>query len=190
MARGEVAGSEAVEVESVARAERARAEPAGTGQVAAPVVARLENVSVVGARGERAVDGVSLEVRRGEVVGVAGVEGNGQHELAQVLAGRRAPDAGTAAIPSDPSFIPQDRRREGHAVGDEEQEVGRPCARPGEKGLPHRVEVSRRGALERALAHADQCLSDKSAVGLSSSSRARAARGSRSTARWRVRARR
>jgi simple sugar transport system ATP-binding protein len=112
---GSSAGAEAVEIESVTVGKSAVAfvERAG----AAPPVARLEGVSVRGARGERAVHDVTLEVRRGEVVGVAGVEGNGQHELALVLAGRRAPDEGTATIPTDPSFIPQDRKREG-LVGD------------------------------------------------------------------------
>jgi len=56
---------------------------------------------------------VSLEVRAGEIVGVAGVEGNGQRELALVLAGRRAPSRGIVDVPSDPGFIPQDRSREG-----------------------------------------------------------------------------
>lgn len=78
-----------------------------------PVVARLRGVEVRGERGERALAGVDLEVRRGEIVGVAGVEGNGQRELALVLAGRLAPDAGTAELPDDPGFIPQDRSREG-----------------------------------------------------------------------------
>lgn len=73
-----------------------------------PPVARLRGVRV----GER-LRGVDLEVRPGEIVGVAGVEGNGQRELALVLAGRRSPDEGEAHLPDDPAFIPQDRRREG-----------------------------------------------------------------------------
>jgi len=77
------------------------------------VVATLEAVRVRGARGEWALDGVSLEVRRGEVVGIAGVEGNGQRELARVLAGRVAPEEGRAALPGGIGFVPQDRTREG-----------------------------------------------------------------------------
>jgi simple sugar transport system ATP-binding protein len=42
----------------------------------------------------RALDGLSLAVRAGEIVGVAGVEGNGQRELVSVLAGDVAPDEG------------------------------------------------------------------------------------------------
>jgi simple sugar transport system ATP-binding protein len=56
---------------------------------------------------------VDLEVRAGEIVGVAGVEGNGQRALALVLAGRVAPDSGEVALPDEPAFIPQDRRRDG-----------------------------------------------------------------------------
>ncbi len=76
-------------------------------------VAVLEHVRVRGGRGEWAVDGASLEVRRGEVVGVAGVEGNGQRELARVLAGRLTPEEGEARIPEGVGFVPQDRTREG-----------------------------------------------------------------------------
>ena len=77
------------------------------------VVAEVGDVRVRGPRGEWALDGVSLEVRRGEVVGIAGVEGNGQRELALVLAGVQAPDEGTALLPAGVGFIPQDRSREG-----------------------------------------------------------------------------
>ncbi len=78
-----------------------------------PVVARLEGVRARGPRGEWAVDGASLEVRRGEIVGIAGVEGNGQRELAAVLAGRRAPDEGAAELPEGIGFVSQDRTLEG-----------------------------------------------------------------------------
>ena len=76
-------------------------------------IATLAGVIVRDASGRHALDGVSLGVRRGEIVGVAGVEGNGQRELARVLAGRRAPDQGTARLPAGIGFIPQDRAREG-----------------------------------------------------------------------------
>ncbi len=41
---------------------------------------------------------VSFEIRRGEVVGIAGVEGNGQRELVEALMGLRRPDAGTIEL--------------------------------------------------------------------------------------------
>ncbi len=81
------------------------------------VVASLEDVRARGPRGEWAVDGVTLAVRRGEIVGVAGVEGNGQRELASVLAGRREADAGRAVLPVRIGFISQDRSLEG-LIGD------------------------------------------------------------------------
>jgi simple sugar transport system ATP-binding protein len=54
----------------------------------APVL-EIANLSVVDARGVRSVDGVSLVVRAGEIVGIAGVAGNGQSELIEALAGMR-----------------------------------------------------------------------------------------------------
>jgi simple sugar transport system ATP-binding protein len=77
------------------------------------VVARLERVVALGPGGKSAVRGVDLEVHRGEVVGVAGVEGNGQHQLALVLSGRVEPHDGVAALPAGIGFIPQDRTTEG-----------------------------------------------------------------------------
>lgn len=75
-------------------------------------VARLEGVSFESASGLRLRD-VSLAVRPGEIVGVVGVEGNGQRELARVLAGRLRPSTGSVTLPERPAFVPQDRRWEG-----------------------------------------------------------------------------
>jgi len=59
----------------------------------------VRGVSVVGQRdGRLAVDGVSIEVRAGEIVGLAGVEGNGQTELVEALAGLRATRAGSIEV--------------------------------------------------------------------------------------------
>jgi simple sugar transport system ATP-binding protein len=80
------------------------------------VVARLERVGLPGGRGSES-ESIVLTVRAGEIVGVAGVEGNGQHELALVLSGRMPPAGGSAMLPDDPGFIPQDRTREG-LIGD------------------------------------------------------------------------
>jgi len=54
-----------------------------------PVTLRVEGLSVPGAGDRPAVDGVTLEVRQGEIVGVAGVSGNGQRELAEAIVGLR-----------------------------------------------------------------------------------------------------
>jgi simple sugar transport system ATP-binding protein len=53
-------------------------------------VLRLEGVTVEDDRHQMAVDDVSLEVRAGEIVGIAGVEGNGQNELVEAVTGLRS----------------------------------------------------------------------------------------------------
>jgi ABC-type uncharacterized transport system ATPase subunit len=77
------------------------------------VVAELKDVAARNPRGGEALRSVSLMVRRGEIVGIAGVEGNGQRELARVLAGMDRPTRGSARIPRSPGWIPQDRTHEG-----------------------------------------------------------------------------
>lgn len=51
-----------------------------------------------GDRGDVAVDDLSLDVRAGEIVGIAGVQGNGQDELVECVAGLRRPAAGSVSI--------------------------------------------------------------------------------------------
>jgi simple sugar transport system ATP-binding protein len=59
----------------------------------------VEELRVRGDRGgEDAVRGVSLRVRHGEIVGVAGVAGNGQRELAEAITGIRTPASGTVSV--------------------------------------------------------------------------------------------
>lgn len=53
------------------------------------VVLELKGVTVLGDRGQKALKNVSLEVERGEILGLAGVAGNGQKEMAEVIAGIR-----------------------------------------------------------------------------------------------------
>jgi general nucleoside transport system ATP-binding protein len=54
-----------------------------------PIRLRIDRLQVAGDRGEAAVQGLSLQVRAGEIVGVAGVSGNGQRELMEALVGQR-----------------------------------------------------------------------------------------------------
>jgi simple sugar transport system ATP-binding protein len=54
----------------------------------------LEDVNALDYRGLPALRGIDLEVATGEIVGIAGVAGNGQHELAQVVTGLRVPTRG------------------------------------------------------------------------------------------------
>ncbi len=58
------------------------------------VAVALDGVTVLGEGGRRRLDDISLNIRAGEIVGLAGVSGNGQSVLSDVLAGLTAPDAG------------------------------------------------------------------------------------------------
>ncbi|MFN2637222.1 MAG: ABC transporter ATP-binding protein [Gemmatimonadaceae bacterium] len=87
----------------------------------------VRNLSIVGSRGIRVVDGISFSVKPGEILGIAGVEGNGQTELIEALAGLRTVFAGDILIDgvdvtrrsvaarhqSGLSHIPEDRHRRG-----------------------------------------------------------------------------
>ena len=94
------------------------------------VLLRSEHLSLVDARGVKLLQDVGIEVRAGEIVGIAGVSGNGQTELLQILSGIRAPSAGRFEVcgrifdpahPGDPAemralglaHVPEDRLRQG-----------------------------------------------------------------------------
>ena len=68
---------------------------------------------------KRYLNEVNLEVFPGEIVGIAGVEGNGQSELVQVLAGLRQMDSGTLTLNGERiAHIPADRHRHGISLND------------------------------------------------------------------------
>jgi ABC-type uncharacterized transport system ATPase subunit len=92
------------------------------------VVLSVEDVSAENDRGLAALRGVSVEVRAGEIVGIAAVAGNGQSELAQVITGLRsctgrvlvdgrdiASHPPRAAIASGIGHVPEDRAGVGSA---------------------------------------------------------------------------
>src|SRR6185503_1906050 len=66
--------------EVLLRVEKPDAKPAGT-------VLGVRGLSIVGRDGTKRLNDISLEIRAGEIVGIAGVEGNGQTELIEALAG-------------------------------------------------------------------------------------------------------
>lgn len=90
-------------------------------------VLTVDNLWVESDQGQPAVRGVSFEVRAGEILGIAGVQGNGQTELMEALFGLRKPYAGrilidghevTGASPRQLAemgvgYIPEDRQRDG-----------------------------------------------------------------------------
>jgi simple sugar transport system ATP-binding protein len=73
------------------RVEKDEAQPGET-------VLQLEGLKVLDNRSLRAVRGVSLEVRAGEILGIAGVQGNGQRELTEAIVGLRPALAGTIRL--------------------------------------------------------------------------------------------
>ncbi|MBT3389462.1 MAG: ABC transporter ATP-binding protein [Chloroflexi bacterium] len=97
-------------------------------QKAGDVVLSVESVSAENNKGIKALNKISLELRKGEILGVAGVAGNGQSELAEVITGLRpctgsikingeevANQPPSKAIKSGVSHIPEDRTKVGTA---------------------------------------------------------------------------
>ena len=98
-------------------------EPPSVGE---PVLV-VEDLQVLDERQQLAVDGISFEVREGEVLGIAGVQGNGQTELVEALTGLRESTAGVIRLlgeditTSSPrqiteigtAHVPEDRQRDG-----------------------------------------------------------------------------
>lgn len=97
-------GAGGVNEEQAARAERSAA--------ARDVVISLQQVSVTDDRGVSRLRDITMDVRAGEIVGIAGVEGSGQRELLRVMAGRLEPTSGRARLPAHTGFVPEDRLRD------------------------------------------------------------------------------
>jgi simple sugar transport system ATP-binding protein len=71
-------------------------------RVRGEAVLEIQALSAIDDLGTPAVSDLSLSVHAGEIVGVAGVSGNGQEELVEVLAGQRAPRTGTLSVSGKP----------------------------------------------------------------------------------------
>jgi simple sugar transport system ATP-binding protein len=112
----------------------------------------VSGLTVIGDRNNKVVDDVSFEVHAGEVLAIAGVQGNGQTELAEALVGLRTPSAGSIhlgkmdithssvreVIDAGVGYIPEDRSKDG-LVGDftiaENFMINRSYGPPFAKGL-------------------------------------------------------
>jgi ABC-type uncharacterized transport system ATPase subunit len=92
---------------------------------------QVRDLGAVRARGRAELQGISLDIAAGEILGIAGVEGNGQNRLADVLSGLVAPSVGSVSIGGAPltgrgvrharelgvGCVPEDRLYSGVAVG-------------------------------------------------------------------------
>lgn len=67
-------------------------------QEAGEVVLHVENLHAKDYRGVEILKGFHLDVRKGEIVGLAGVDGNGQTELVEILTGLRKAESGTITM--------------------------------------------------------------------------------------------
>jgi simple sugar transport system ATP-binding protein len=87
--------------------------PAASGRSdAGEVVLDAKRVSLVDERHVTVVRDATFHVRGGEILGVAGVEGSGHHELLLSLAGRYSTSSGRMTYAERTSFIPEDRHRD------------------------------------------------------------------------------
>ena len=101
-----------------------------------PVLLSVKNLTVKDSRGVTMVDNISFDVRAGEIVGIAGVAGNGQSELLEAIAGIRKPASGEILVDGQPvagldaghrrelglAHIPEDRHHMGLVLKFEEYE--------------------------------------------------------------------
>lgn len=127
---GELAGLMVGEPELVAALERAEATASPPVVDEQPRLA-LDACTLRGAEGRTLLDRVDLEVRAGEILGIAGVEGNGQRELIDVVLGLRVPDEGRVLLAGKVAnrlgtrdrrraglaYVPEDRNAEGLDLG-------------------------------------------------------------------------
>jgi simple sugar transport system ATP-binding protein len=126
------------------------------------VLLDVHNLTVRGEGGRALVDDVSFTIHRGEILGVAGVEGNGQEELLEAIMGIETQESGTVTLAGERldtegtrdrremgmGYIPQDRQRDGLVLTAplwENVMLGHQTQRPFSRG----PWIDRGGALER-----------------------------------------
>jgi simple sugar transport system ATP-binding protein len=88
---------------------------------------QLEGISLEAPGGRALLSDITFDIHRGEVLGIAGVEGNGQAELVETIMGMRSPSSGTVTVAGEDitswstrrrretgiAYIPEDRNRHG-----------------------------------------------------------------------------
>lgn len=95
--------------EVILQVDKAQAKPGDT-------VLKVENLLVAGTGGIPAVTGASFSVRSGEILGIAGVSGNGQTELVEAIAGLRPVDGGTIELEGEDITHASVRERRSHGM--------------------------------------------------------------------------
>jgi simple sugar transport system ATP-binding protein len=91
-------------------AEQLTIQPARSGQLGKPRL-ELDVLRALDDAGAIAVRDVSLTVKSGEIVGIAGVSGNGQRQLVEVLAGQREAEGGAIRVAGDPYHARREEMR-------------------------------------------------------------------------------
>jgi general nucleoside transport system ATP-binding protein len=91
-------------------AEELTVQPPRTGE-AGQARLELQKIRALDDAGAIAVHDVSLTVRAGEIVGIAGVSGNGQRQLVEVLAGQREAEGGEVRVAGDPYHASREEMR-------------------------------------------------------------------------------
>ena len=76
------------------------------------VIASMSHVELTDERGRATARDVTLEVRAGDLVGIAAVEGSGHRELLRAFSGRLRPASGQLRLPARIAFVPEDRHRD------------------------------------------------------------------------------
>ena len=94
-------------------AEELTVQPPRTGEFGAPRL-KIENLHALNDGGQPAVRDVSLSIRGGEIVGVAGVSGNGQRQLIEVLAGQREAESGDIYLQGELYHASREEMRVNH----------------------------------------------------------------------------
>jgi general nucleoside transport system ATP-binding protein len=94
-------------------AEELTVQPPRTGEFGAPRL-DIEKLNALNDAGQIAVRDVSVSIRGGEIVGVAGVSGNGQRQLIEVLAGQREVESGYIYLQGEPYHALRDEMRDNH----------------------------------------------------------------------------